>query len=360
MRVQEGRREVSPAERAMLFTQTTRQHLQVLPPVTAAPGAEVSFILPKTRLLSKIRLLVEGTLTATHASLTTFTPLMFAPYQILRQIRVEMNNGFTPVRISGRSAYFTMLFDRSAKENVPVYGAPASRRRAILGTAASVGGVANPLRFNVDLPVTLNDRDPSGLILLQNEETVMTCTLTVGVAADLVGAPAGFTFTLSSLTITPIIETFSIPAVENALPDLSILKLVQEQSESIPGAGVREVRLPTGTTYRKLAFFVADGAGAGVGDASLTGDIELIFNQADTPYRIRPRQLSAINALHYDLPLPDGLWVFDFSAHMGLPGYSGARDFIDTERLTEFWLRLNPSVAGSITTIYEVLSQLTA
>ena len=351
-------RNVSPAQRAEFFAQMTRQHLHPLATIPGAVSSRVSFTLPKSRLLSKISLLIEATLNAQHATLTTYTPAPFAPYGFISQVRVETNTGFTPVRLSGRSLYFLHLMSQNAAPHVPVT-VGTSRARAVQGLVSSpTAGTNNVVRFVIDLGVTLNDRDPTGLILLQNEETVVTVHIDFGSVADLAPAAAGYTFTVSNILVSPLIETFSIPHIREAFPDLSILKLTQEQSEAIVGPSTVEVKLPTGTTYRKLAFFVTDAAGAGVADSGLTGDIELIFNQADTPYRVRPSHLAAINSRHYAQPLPAGLFAFDFSAQMGFANFSGARDYIDTERLTEFWLRINPSAAGRVTVIYELLSQL--
>lgn len=355
--------QITPAQRAELFAQMTREHIQPIASQVGVADARLSFTLPKARLLSKISLLVEATLTAVHASLTTYTPHVFAPYNLLRQVRVETNFGFNPWRASGRDIYFMTLLSRFADIHVPQHLAQATiaanRERAVQGiTASPSAGTVNTVRFMLDLPITLNERDPVGLILLQNEETVVTVHCDIGTAADIAPAAAGFTFTLGNVTITPIVQSFSIPVQPEAFPDISILKLVQSQHETIAAAGPRELRLPTGTTYRKLLLFVADAAGAGVPDSWLTGEMELVFNQADTPYRIRPVALAKRNAEQFARVLPAGLYAFDFSAGMGLPNYSGARDYVDTERLTEFWVRLNPSAAGSVTVISEILSQM--
>ena len=348
---------VSPAQRAEMFSHMTRKHLQVDAPVSGVADGRISFVLPQSRLLASTMLMVEATLTATHATLTTYTPGAFAPYSLIRQLRIETNNGFTPVRLSGRSIYFESLLSHQASVFVPTMVGNA-RDIAVQGVVSSAGGAANRVRFCVDLENVLNDRDPVGLILLQNKETVVTVTVDFDTIASIAPPAAGFTFALSAITVTPMVKTYSIPAVAEAFPDLSILKLVQEQVQTIPGAGVQTVKLPTGTTYRKLAFFLTDAAGAGIPDFNIPGDLELVLNQADTPYRIRPSQLSALNTVHYGMTLPVGLFVFDMSAFMGLPNFSGARDYIDTERLTEFWLRFNAPSAGSVTVIYEILSQL--
>lgn len=93
---QQKQAQVNPAQRNALFAQMTRQHWQVLPAIAGAEGADVSFTIPKSRLLARVRLLVTGTLTAEHAANNTYTPAMFAPYTVLNSVRMEINNGFSP------------------------------------------------------------------------------------------------------------------------------------------------------------------------------------------------------------------------------------------------------------------------
>lgn len=349
---------ISPAQRAINFAQSTRQHWKMLPAIAGAENARISFELPKVRLLGRIRLLVQATLNVQHAANVTYVPALFAPYRFLRRVQVEANNGFTPFNVSGMGLYFYNLLQPNS---------PAMRVDNVAGrskvqmplVAAPAPGANNAIRFVVDLPVALNDRDPIGFVMLQNGSVVVNVNVDLGAVADLAPAAAGYTFAVNNISITPMVETYSIPARPDALPDLSILKLVHEKIETIAGAQVATIKLPVGTTYRRIIVWNENAAGAGVADNLLAGDMEILFNQADIPYSISPTILSAINAEQYAAPLPVGLHVFDF-AYQGIPGYGGARDYVDTERLTEFWLRFNAPAAGTCRVVYETLSRLRA
>lgn len=359
--MQAAQKKISPAERAMLFAQATRQNWQMLPAVAISENNSASFTIPKVRLLSKIRLYVQATMNLVHASGTAASAATFAPFNLLKNVRVEINNGFTPFNISGQSLYvYNLLRDNAAAVKLVSSATAATaagyRNRTVMGLESASGGKDNVVRFCLDLPFTLNDRDPVGLILAQNEETVITVTVDLNDADVLLSSLTGYTVALSNAYIYPMIETFSIPAVPEAFPDISILKLVQQKKETISGSGVVNLSLPPGTTYRKLLLYIEDSSGGEL-DTDITGDFELVFNQADTPYRIKPYVLNAINQEQYGTTLPQGLWVFDLS-YQGLAGYGGARDYIDTERLTEFWFRFTAAGAGSITAIYETLSRL--
>lgn len=350
-------KQVDPAVRAQLFAQMTRQHWQTLPAVSIGANESRQITLPKVRLLSKIWLLIEGSVKVAHNSNTNFQASPFAPWTIIRRISLDANNGFSPFVISGRDLYFYNLI---LHDPATVARQEGGRGRVTMTTQASEDGVSNPFRILAELPVTLNDRDPVGLILLQNEETVVTLTVDVGdPAAVLAPDQEEYTVQLESMTITPIVETFSIPAIKEAFPDISVLKLVQSTSQAIQTAGPFTLKLPVGTTYRKLLLYIEDENGTGVPDNQITGNLEVIFNQADIPYSVRPTALAAINHAMFGSTMPDGLYVLDFS-YQGIPNLGGARDYVDTERLTEFWIRFNAPGPGKVSAIYETLSRLRA
>lgn len=347
------RQSLSPAQRAALFAQTTRKHWQMLPGINANPLGRHTFDLPKARLLSGIRLLVTANLKASHNTSTNYTPAAFAPFTLLRRVGVGINNGFNPFYITGRNLYFYNLLSVGADV---IERQTSGRYRTVQGTTASSSGTDNAIRFMVDLPIALNERDPIGLILLQNQETTVTVSVDIGDESDLHDGSAGYSYELSNIVITPFVETFSIPGVQEAFPDLSVLKLVQDHTETVPGPGQFRVALPVGLTYRKLIVYIEDNSG-GEADGDIPGDLELVFNQADTPVRINPHVLAGINQSWYGFPLPQGLFVFDWT-YQGLPNYGGSRDYIDTERLTEFWFRFQAAGAGTVSIVAETLSRL--
>jgi hypothetical protein len=89
----------------------------------------------------------------------------------------------------------------------------------------------------------------------------------------------------------------------------------------------------------------------------ITSNIELLVNQADIPYRINPVDLASINSCEYLGDMPKGVYVFDFSDN-GIPNLGGARDYIDTEKVQEFWLKFTTSTAGTCQIFYETISRL--
>jgi len=354
-------KKISPAVRNQLFAALTRKYHQPLPPVAGAENATAQFTLTKSRLLSKIWLEFLGTMTYTQAAAAPATLAPFAPFNFIRNVRVEYNNGYTPFNISGAQLYMYNLARNNATLLTPrttdvAATAALLRGRCACGLESGAGGVANVCRFLLELPIGVNERDPVGLYLLQNEEIVVTVTIDFDDANVVFNASAGLTGAMTAISVTPVVETFSVPPRDEAVPDLGMLKLVSARHEVIAGAGTQTIRLTPGNIFRKLLVYIED-ATAGEFDGDLTGNFEIIFNESDNPIRIPPWVLSGINAEQYGLNLPNGLWVFDFT-YQGLANYGGGRDYIDTEKVTEFWFRFNAAAAGTIDIVQETLTKL--
>ncbi|MCM3176225.1 cytoplasmic protein [Paenibacillus sp. MER 99-2] len=346
--------QISPQHRAALFAQATRQTWQPLPSISATEGDTKSFDLPKTRLTSRIRVQVEAKLNVKHASATSYVPSPFAPYTMLRSIELSVNNGFSPFKISGKQAFMYSVMREDASI---VFPKTSGRGKNVQGLVASAAGADNKVRLTLDLPLTINDREPIGLVLTQNQETVVTVTMDIAKADQLGSDQAGYTFALSDVKITPFVESFSVPNIPQAIPDLSVLKLVQGATQAITGSGEQTYKFPTGMVYRKFAILIEDTNGKGMTDDEISANLEIIFNQADIPYRVSSKMLAAINEEMYGRTLPDGMYVFDLT-YQGVANYGGTRDYINTENLTEFWLKFNTAKAGNITVVYENLTRM--
>jgi hypothetical protein len=346
---------ISAEVRAANFKQLTRRNWQNLGSKTiAATGGSAIFELPRARLLAGCRIIIDATATAVESSSTAVTPADLAPYSLVKKILLNLNNGFAPVELTGQAAY---IVNSTIKGVNNAAAAISGRGNAVLGLlSAASSGVANKLHLVIDVPNELNPRDPVGLILLQNVDTLANLEIQTGVIGDVYPASSGFTFTLSTVTVTVMTDTYSIPADPAAVPDISILKSYKGRTEAIQ-AGENIIKLPVGQTYRKLWFTIRNSSAVRLGDANITSPIELVLDQNETPYKVAPAFLAAANATAYNGALPDGMYVFDFSDN-GIPNLGNSRDLIDTQRITEFWLRFTSNTAGTVEYGYELLSRL--
>lgn len=345
---------VSTQQRAVNFNLSTRQNLQMMAKKnTTTANTGIEFQLPKARLLSNIYLRVHAKIKATHATKSEILLSNLAPFKLIQQIKLDLNNGFAPYTISGVGLGLMNLLDKNA---YMILGDSSAYNNAPSKLTASVAGSENDIAFTIQLPVTLNGRDPVGLLLLQSDQTIADLRVSVGSPNDMFYGEdiTGFTFDLVNFTVEPMLETFSIPANTQAFPDLSILKLVQDRTDSITSSGQNIVKLSTGTIYRKLILYFTDENGKPMTDDDLQGNIELVFNQADTNYSVSAEMLRAVNAVKLGTAIPTGVYIFDFSDC----SYGSSRDFIDTEKLTEFWLRFNAGKRGKVRVISECLSRL--
>lgn len=343
----QGKNKLTPAQKASMFAAATRQNWQKIPATALSENNTVTFTIPKARLLSRTWLKIQGTFTIAHASVTALTKARMAPWTLIKQIRLQVNNGFNPYQISGKGVYQynSIAADTNLMDTITT-----------LGSTASSGGTSNTIDILVDLTDVLNDRDPVGLVLAQNQETVITVSIDFGTVASLF-TDSATTTSLIAINVTPVTETFTVPASSDAIPDLSVLKLVAEQNFNIPASGSAQViKLPVGQTYRKILMNFEASTNVAMTDAQI-GDLSLIFNQADIPYIIPADVLRKINTKAYGAALPAGVLVWDFS-DQGVANLGGSRDLIDTERLTEFWVSFNPGTTGNVQVVSETLTRL--
>jgi hypothetical protein len=146
--------------------------------------------------------------------------------------------------------------------------------------------------------------------------------------------------------------------VPDAIPDYSILKIVSQEVQNIVSAGEMIIKLPTQLTYRKLFVFIATDTKLTAMSHDYIKSFQLIFNQADTPYNISADMLAYMNKKEYQGSLPAGCYAIDLSSQ-GIANMGGSRDYIDTERLSEFWLKINfGDIVGNSNYVYVVSEKL--
>ena len=338
---------ISPAQRAMRFAEMTRKYEQMLPSQNFAENTSLQWQLPKARFLSKITLIVKGTFKLTHANKTTYTASNFDKHNLLKRLRLSINNGFNPFDISGNMLSLYNKINKFSKPSADNFSLDVRTT----ANSVSSGGATNTVSMVLELPITINERDPIGLILLQNEQSIVTLNIDTGAITDIM-TDTDITSSALSVTITPVIETFSIPAIPDAIPDYSIVKLVNEQSEQIVNTNEMTVKLPVGLTYRKFMLYLASDSIYTAIEHSYISYFKLQFNQADTPIYIPADYVAYKNKMDYDGALPVGAYAFDLSAQ-GIANLGGGRDYIDTERLTEAWLSIGfNSLGGSTNYVY--------
>ena len=349
---------ISAQQRMLNFAAMTRQNEHMIGKQTVNDElSTIQFVYPKTRLLAQTYLKVDVDFNLTHASETELEISNYDLAKIIRKITMDLNNGFMPIVVSGEEM---MMFNTVATHPTKMTSKSGMVRigEGFNVLAASSDGTQNKYTFVLELKNTLNDSMLQGLILLQNNATQVTLNVDIGSVSGMLANYAGFTGTLNSVTVSPMIVTYTIPADERAFPDISILRLIQAKTTVFTSGGDNVVYLDTGTIYRKLLIYITDNDGVPLTPDKINGNIELAFNTADIPYSVTADMLHFLNADAFGERLRDGLYVFDWSSQSPLIGYGGTRDYINTKQLTQFTLKVNTDTGCKITTITEQLSTL--
>ena len=345
-------------QRNALFAQATRQNIQGMAKKKITQGAtSVSFEIPKARLLSKIWLEIDYKFKLKSASETTVERDKLTPYAPIRRISLDLNNGWSPYVLDGKSYAGLAGMRQQSRVVYPQGDSEEGFCYCPKYFDTSSVGESCTMRTTIELPLCLNDRDPIGIILAQSPETLIEVKVDFEPESSMIPLPEGVTLEVEEITVQPIVETFSIPAVQEAFPDISVVKLCTSRTEMFAGNGQNLIDLVTGTIYRKIAFIIEDLDGNPFSDDDITSNIDLIFNTADVNYSVPPKLIRHKNEMQFGEEQPKGVYIFDFSDN-GIPNYGGTRDYIDSTKLTMFQVRFNSNKAGRIRIVSENLARL--
>jgi len=312
------------------FVANTRRKIIQLPTMSRPTGGGTSYInLPKTGLLASIHLAIRGSIAGT---LTVPNALGMA--SVLTRVRVTLNSGIDLFNVSG-AGYQYGLREMLGSEYIDPHG-QSTARSAVTATA-----------FNLDMviPISINDRDPLGLIMLQNEQTLVT--LYADWNAD-TNVATGATITA---TIQPYLELFTVPVDPQDYPPLNIVHQVLEDQQQVTGTGDYTYNWPRGNTYVQIFH----GLGIGAAGADNFSRYQLRVNQSD--------YLQNTDVPYHDLEFrekrgrarPAGGIYIDLLATSGLGNFGLTRDVFNSALVTDLASVITATATG---TLYTVRRQL--
>jgi|SRR5579859_3015817 len=312
------------------FVANTRRKIILLPTQTRPTGGGTTSInLPKTGLLASINLAIRGSISGT---LSAPNALGFA--SILNRVRLTLNSGIDIFNVSGAGFHY-LLRNSIGSEFID----PTGQSNATVAVTAAA--------FNLDMiiPVAINERDPLGLLLLQNEQTLLTLNIDWNADANVA---TGATVTA---TATPYIELFTVPVDPADYPPLSIVHQILEDQQAVSGSGDFAYNWPRGNTYLQ----VLHGFGMGAAGADNFSKFAVRVNQSDylqntdIPYldmeyrRFRGRARNA------------GTIFCDLLATSGLGNFGLTRDVFNSALVTDLASVITTTGAG---TLFSVRRQL--
>jgi len=322
----------------MSFDTSTREKNVKLPvQVRPVGGGTTSVELPRSGILGRIWVQVSVTVAGTLSA-----PNALGVPSVIRRIRLSLNNGIDVYNTSGAGYQYLV------REFIDNYGdaSPQSSRAAV--TAAT---------FVLDfiIPVMLNLRDPMGVLMLQNEQTL--ASLIIDWEADAVVA-TGATVTA---TATPVLQVFEVPQDQENWPPFNMIHAIIEDQQAISGAGEFTYQWPRGNTYlgvyhllngttytqarlrAQQSIFYKDHAPA---------DQRAIFNNLNNQGRDMSLAGTAItgfnNRVFWDLMGTDGLGSF-----------GTVRDVINSAALTDLASVITCAGAGTLFSVRRQIIYLT-
>jgi hypothetical protein len=319
------------------FAVNTRRKILPLTGAVTRPvggGTFGPYTLPKTGLLARLYLALRGTVAGT---LTTPNALGMA--SLISRIRVVANSGLDIFNVSG-AGYHYLLRNMLESEYID----PVSQSNATAAVTATA--------FNLDavIPIAVNMRDPSGLLMLQNEQTIVN--VYIDWLAD-ASVATGATVTLTTGDL--FMEVFTVPPDPQDWPNLNIVHQCLEDQQQVAGAGDFPYNWPRGNTYVQIAH----GFGIGAAGADNFSRLALRVNQSDYLQNTPPDYLDVEYRLMRGRARPLGGVFIDLAATSGLGCYALARDLLNSALVTDLATVVTASGAGTLYTVRRQLLTLT-
>ncbi|HEY1249263.1 MAG TPA: hypothetical protein VGE97_09765 [Nitrososphaera sp.] len=319
------------------FAVNTRRKILPLTGAVTRPVGGGTFgplTLPKTGLLARIYLALRGSVAGT---LTVPNGLGFS--SIISRMRIQANSGIDIFNVSG-AGYHYLLRNSLESEYVDPVGQST-------GTTA-----VTATTFNLDavIPIALNMRDPTGLIMLQNEQTIVN--LFIDWLAD-ASVASGATVTLT--TGDAFLEVFTVPPDPKDWPPLNVIHQCLEDQQQIAAAGDFPYYWPRGNTY----VGVYHGAGIGAAGSDLFNRFAVRVNQSDYLQSTPADFLDMEYRLQKGRVRPAGGIFVDLLATSGLGCYGLARDMFNSALVTDLASVITATGAATLFTVRRQLVVLT-
>jgi hypothetical protein len=264
---------------------------------------------------------------------------------IVKRVRVSVNNIGDIVNISGAGYHYLL------RKYMGDYRDPVAHSNACSAITATT------MNVSMRIPIAFNTRDPLGLLLLQNDQTLLTLTIEWETDANITS-----TGTIAALNVQPAVYWFTVPANESDRPPIDHIHQIIEDQVAISGAGDFPYDTPRGAIITHMLF----GCGINAAGADSWSAAVLKLQQSYTKYEYTPAlvdmEFSATHGFLYTnstaLPYsqrPLGLIPFDFTGSSGLGVFGKMRDVIDSRQVTSF--RTVITATGAVT-LYALRRQI--
>lgn len=311
------------------FQHATRQNITNRGRADYSSGGQSSIALPEVGYLARIHVLFSGVMNVVPGTGTAVISER-APWNLLRRLRFEAGSGTAIFNTSGWGSYLVDL--RSRLGYRPEDGRISAPFAAqIYAAGASTGN--NDWRFGLTIPITPNERDDAGMILLQAAGTVTQMMFewqaAYGPTHDFPIVTTGNATASFVGGVKMYLETFTVPSEGQSQAQLNTVHQTIERVDPISFVGDNTVKYLLQNTYTRLIHSVEIN---GLLNTDAVDRLILRYNLTDVPYdEDRPIQLY-LDRRRYTRDMPKGVFVREL-LDQGYPNFGGDRDLIQAKDL---------------------------
>lgn len=298
----------------------------------AITATTLAWDIPKTGILGGLMLTIIGHITGTPSQCNAM-----GLANVINRVRLIANAGINLIDVSG-IGYHYLIRDFVEHNIDPV-------PQAAFGACA-----AGAYDLSMFFPISLNARDPLGLIMLQNEDTQLRLEVDINpLTSCAVNGLTGHT-----VDIQPTLDIFTVPLDKKDWPPFDFAHTWNEEQYTVAGAGQVDWQWPRGNIYAQ----VLHGLGLGVAGADGWTNYGLRVNQSeylfDNPASFIERNTSRFRGI----AKVAGAIPVDFLSESGLGNYGSGRDLLDSRQLTDITSVIQATGADTLYTIKRQLVPL--
>lgn len=325
----------------MSFNTSTRQNFTTLPKQNYSAGNRLYFELPPVGLLSRLFLVVKGTMTLAPGTGSIALSDRLA-YNLIKRIKILANSGTAIYDVSGFGTYIVNHFQRigTAPDKTIV--------DRTIGTevySAPIQTGDNAWIMGLEIPIAMDENSLLGMILLQNNATQLVLEVEFNAAggANNLIAPIVLTgnATASFVGTTEVMmEYFTVPKEKKDYPPINVIHQWLEQQDAITSTGENVKSLIKGNTFMRLVHYLTLVNALDTTDVS---KLKIVYNQSETPYQISKEAQLFLQRKRYGMDLPKGVFCHDYAMT------PSSRDFINSANVTEFQSIIDIASGATVT-----------
>lgn len=293
-------------------------------------GVATPLNLPRTGILARLFLDITGSIAGSLSN-----PHAGGMAAIINRARVTAQGGQDLFNLSGLGYHY-------------LYRPFIDFGRDILSSASPYAAVtATTFDVSMLFPIQVNGRDPAGLFMLQNEQTL------VQIALDWTADATVATGATVTATAKVYADLFTVPPDPRDWPDVGLIHQVQEDQLVVSGSGDQIYEWPRGSIYLRMihgAGIAQSGSDAWSKALVRRNESDIILDYEDTVIADKRWELD-----HYALARKPGVIAWDGLGYSGLGSYGLARDTVNTRNLTN--IKSTVTFTGA-STLYSVRDTL--